>query len=412
MNSADLPQFRAGRPAGAGALNSLADRASEITPLLGSGMASSGSPGTVDVRDYPYGSLDGFWAEIVESTSIGNAYTDERYWVRPIFIKEGKSKTIFDKIETEYDPPENELQMDQDGKVVLGQAPRYTATNLAELEAHSHTLSEQDKVRVFVWREEDRGGIPRFVFRVDSGGDQSYPAKIEEWCDSKGGTYKVSVYMGPTTLVPAACTAGTLTALAMPEGMTVPPQWFDDLTGFPVLMFAVHTKEDGLKTHWLKIGSWTVGTVRMSTNGFPIFFITDGYARSIGGPMIDSGNISLGATSTGAVDSWLRDFIDNQAGDVNQKGDSPVQITRPTRVAYNPGSPGNCQQSPPSLDFGLRIDQYDAQGHLAGIGSETQFSIVGCCPPQASISSPTFASSEEAVAASIIHNTIAISGLL
>lgn len=375
-------------------LNNLVDGINRSGKLLGGGRAfSGGGPNPTLFVPTPPAITRGFWARTTSPFSIGQKnYSDERYYIFRLRTTGDIGQT--DQLKREDDePPEN-----SDGD--LNEPWPLTATNRAEIKDHTHLLP--DDTEVWVMTEQDTQGGNHYVFYAGVGGEQSYPAKIEAWCDSKGGTYKVSVYVGPTTMTAALCTAGTLAALALPEGMPEQSTWVDESTGVPVSlqMLAVHTKEDGLKTHWLKIGSWTVGSIRMSTNGLPVFFISDGYARSIGGPLLESGNLDL--NSDPSPESWIRDFIDNQAGDANQKGDSPVQIVALTRAAHFAGS-GQCDPNSPGslprLEIGMRTLQLDAQGHVAGLGAElAPLDIYGCCPPQTSLASASFTTDSQAAA--------------
>jgi hypothetical protein len=383
--------FKPGQIPRADDLNKIVDGVNRAGKLLGGGRAfAGGGPNPTAYVPTPVAITRGFWARVfLQST---NDYRDERYYVYPLRTTGGPLQT--DQLTREDDTPPENSEGDINGPWPL------TATNRAEIKDHTHSLPAG--LEVWIWSEQDmQGGFHYEFFANTGGGEQTYPAKIENICFSKGGTYWVSVYMGPTTLVPSACTAGTLAALALPEGMTVPDQWFDDIGGVPILLLAVHTKEDGLKTHWLKVGSWTVGTIRMSTNGFPVFVIADGYARDSGGPTLDSGILDIGNDFT-PPDSWLRNFIPNDAGDANQKGDDPVQLTVLSRVAYFAGS-GLCDpnrsETLPYLALGMRPVRVDAQGHLSEIHPETQeLRIPGCCPPSTSLASASFATDAQASA--------------
>lgn len=79
----------------------------------------------------------------------------------------------------------------------------------------------------------------------------------------------------------------------------------------------------------------------------------------------------------------------------------------------DPGSSGNCKDQPPKLWGYKRLFTEDTNGGLCAIAAETGFVIAtGCCPPQTSISSPTFATDDEAVLSASIRNRIALSAQL
>lgn len=100
---------------------------------------------------------------------------------------------------------------------------------------------------------------------------------------------------------------------------------------------------------------------------------------------------------------------DGETWDRDTSTDSPG-IYLVTGFRDDPGSPGNCAGQPPKLWGYKRLFTEDTNGGLCAIDAEVGFVIAtGCCPPQTSISSPTFATEDEAATALTIRNRIAIS---
>jgi hypothetical protein len=373
--SANVP-FRPGQIPRADDLNKVIDGVNRAGKLLGGGRAfSGGGPNPTVFVPTPSAVTRGFWGKV--SIPSSGDYPDERYFIFKQRATGGADQ--YAQIEREDDPPET----NSDGE--LNEDWPITATNNAEIVDHTHSLP--DGTIVWVTAERDISDNPQIHYSFSAGGaggDKVYPAQILDECDGVGGVYKARAYIGVAGLDDPDCIAA-LRALALPEGMAVGV----------VDLLAVHTKEQGLKTHWIGPSTFTEGVIRLNGDDEPVLFFSDGYAKDIGGPTLESGPAS-GFVVLEPVDLWDRNLIDNDSGsDPEQFGNSAIGIYDVTRVHNYPGSPGNCQADPPKLIIGMRPKQYDAQGQLRSIGIETQLVIPGCCPPNTALNSPSFATEEE-----------------
>jgi len=96
------------------------------------------------------------WLGIIDASGKTD-YTDERYWVRRAYCN----------LETG----------DQDAQITIAsfvdatRFPQVTATNLAELAAHTHSLADGEVVRVYVVHDvQSSQAVPHYYFRAAVGG--------------------------------------------------------------------------------------------------------------------------------------------------------------------------------------------------------------------------------------------------
>lgn len=184
--------------------------------------------------------------------------------------------------------------------------------------------------------DEDGNWVMGWIILTPSSGI----AVVEITGNAAGGAYEGTVYRGISTATGAA-------DLVLPEGMTA---------GEDCLI--LHAPEDGLPTHWLKVGAYAVGKIIGRTEDeIPkaIVIIDNASAR------IASPSVLTGTGATADVDTWNREI--ESSGD--DKGDSPVTITFVTRVVWDD----------PYLKQYTRDATFDAAGNLHSVTAETETTV-------------------------------------
>lgn len=123
--------------------------------------------------------------------------------------------------------------------------------------------------------------------------------------------------------------------------------------------------EDGQPTHWLKAGSYALGSIA----GLSIVEIFEGIARTASPDVLGDGTEG---TETAGTDTWNR----ASAGSGTNYGDNPIDVWVISRVVYNPTGDMKLYAMTRKLSFA-------ADGKLSTVSAETRVEVSDTCVEEA-----------------------------
>lgn len=145
--------------------NAMVDAQRRAQLITGDGLTSKSGPGGTGLFTEPFGAKS-FWGRITALGPDNDAdYTDERYWVKQIYITNaaGDSLTALGIAEVILKDINGDTYTPTSGTTII-HGYHVTATNLAEIEAGTHTMAVGTPVHVYMVYDSRDSANVHYIF--------------------------------------------------------------------------------------------------------------------------------------------------------------------------------------------------------------------------------------------------------